>query len=59
MTLTPGLRLGPYEILAPIEAGGMGSVYLGRDVRLMRDVAVKVLPLGMTQDERAVERFLR
>lgn len=59
MTLPPGTRLGPYEILAPIEAGGMGSVYLGRDVRLMRDVAVKVLPLGMMQDERAVERFLR
>ena len=37
----------------------MGSVYLGRDVRLMRDVAVKVLPLGMMEDERAVERFLR
>src|SRR5512137_1437837 len=59
MSLPPGTRLGPYEILAPIEAGGMGSVYLGRDVRLMRDVAVKVLPLGMMQDERAVERFLR
>lgn len=59
MTLPPGTRLGPYEILAPIDAGGMGAVYLGRDVRLMRDVAVKVLPLGMMQDERAVERFLR
>jgi hypothetical protein len=59
MTLPPGTRLGPYEIVAPIEAGGMGSVYRGRDVRLMRDVAVKVLPLGMMQDERAVERFLR
>ena len=59
MSLPPGTRLGPYEILAPIDAGGMGSVYLGRDVRLMRDVAVKVLPLGMMQDDRAVERFLR
>ena len=59
MTLPPGIRLGPYQILAPIEAGGMGSVYRGRDVRLMRDVAVKVLPLGTMQDERAVERFLR
>ena len=59
MTLPPGTRLGPYEIVAPIEAGGMGSVYRGRDVRLMRDVAVKVLPLGMMKDERAVERFVR
>ncbi len=59
MTLPHGTRLGPYEILAPIDVGGMGSVYLGRDVRLMRDVAVKVLPLGMMQDDRAVERFLR
>jgi hypothetical protein len=59
MSLPPGTRLGPYEILAPIDAGGMGSVYLGRDLRLMRDVAVKVLPLGMMQDDRAVERFLR
>ena len=59
MSLPPGTRLGPYEILAPIDVGGMGSVYLGRDVRLMRDVAVKVLPLGMMQDDRAVERFLR
>ena len=59
MTLAPGTRLGPYAIVAPIEAGGMGSVYRGRDSRLMRDVAVKVLPLGMMQDERAVERFVR
>ena len=57
--LPPGTRLGPYEILAPIEAGGMGAVYRGRDGRLMREVAVKVLPAGMMQDERAVERFLR
>jgi hypothetical protein len=59
MSLPPGTRLGPYEILAPIDAGGMGSVYRGRDVRLMREVAVKVLPPGMMQDERAVQRFLR
>ncbi len=59
MSLRPGIRLGPYEILAPIDAGGMGSVYLGRDTRLMREVAVKVLPLGMMEDPRAVERFLR
>ena len=59
MSLPPGTRLGPYEIVAPIDAGGMGSVYQGRDVRLMRAVAVKVLPLGMMRDERAVERFVR
>jgi hypothetical protein len=59
MQLPPGTRLGPYEVLAPIEAGGMGSVYRGRDGRLLRDVAVKVLPVGMMRDERAVERFLR
>jgi serine/threonine protein kinase len=59
MSLPPGSRLGPYEILSPIDAGGMGSVYLGRDTRLMRDVAVKVLPVGMMEDPRAVERFLR
>ena len=59
MSLPAGTRLGPYEILSPIEAGGMGSVYRGRDARLMRDVAVKVLPPGLMQDERAVQRFLR
>ncbi len=59
MQLPPGTRLGPYEVLAPIEAGGMGSVYRGRDGRLLRDVAVKVLPAGLMRDERAVERFLR
>lgn len=59
MNLPNGTRLGPYEVVAPIEAGGMGSVYRGRDTRLMRDVAVKVLPPGRMQDERAVERFLR
>ena len=59
MNLPPGTRLGPYEILAPIEAGGMGSVHRGRDTRLMRDVAIKVLPQGMMKDERAVLRFLR
>lgn len=59
MQLPAGTRLGPYEVLAPIEAGGMGSVYRGRDGRLQRDVAVKVLPVGMMRDDRAVERFLR
>jgi len=42
MPLSPGTHLGPYEILAPIGAGGMGEVYRGRDPRLNRDVAIKV-----------------
>jgi eukaryotic-like serine/threonine-protein kinase len=44
MSLTAGTRLGPYEIVAPIAAGGMGEVHKARDTRLRRDVAVKVLP---------------
>ena len=44
MTLTAGDRLGPYEILAPIGAGGMGEVYRAKDTKLDREVAIKVLP---------------
>ena len=44
MSLAPGTHLGPYEIVAPIGAGGMGEVYRARDTRLNRDVAIKVLP---------------
>jgi serine/threonine protein kinase len=44
MRLSPGTRLGPYEILSPLGAGGMGEVYRAKDTRIERDVAVKVLP---------------
>jgi serine/threonine protein kinase len=50
MTLAPGARLGPYEILAPIGAGGMGEVYRARDARLGRTVAIKILPAGHRAD---------
>ena len=59
MTLAAGTRLGPYEILAPIGAGGMGEVYRGRDTRLDREVAVKVLPERLAEDASALSRFER
>ena len=52
MTLARGMRLGPYEILAPIGAGGMGEVYRARDTRLDRDVAIKVLPAEFSENAR-------
>ncbi len=57
MTLAAGSRLGPYEILAPLGAGGMGEVYRARDSRLQRDVAIKVLPAGLTSDSDRLRRF--
>ena len=57
MLLPPGTQLGPYEIVLPIEKGGMGSVYKARDTRLGRMVALKVLPPGSMKDERLVKRF--
>jgi eukaryotic-like serine/threonine-protein kinase len=57
--LTPGLRLGPYEIVAPLGAGGMGEVYRARDSRLERDVAIKVLPESLLADPQALARFER
>ena len=57
MSLAPGTRLGPYEILAPIGAGGMGEVYRGRDPRLGRDVAIKVLPPEFAADSQRRVRF--
>jgi serine/threonine protein kinase len=50
MSLGPGTRLGPYEIVPAIGAGGMGEVYRGRDSRLGRDVAIKILPSTLTSD---------
>ena len=57
--LTPGTRLGPYEILAPIGAGGMGEVYRARDTRLGRDVAVKIVPPAVAANADALGRFER
>ncbi len=57
MSLTAGTRLGPYEILAPLGAGGMGEVYRARDTRLEREVAVKVLPEALAGSPEALARF--
>jgi TolB-like protein/Tfp pilus assembly protein PilF len=57
--MQPGTRLGPYEILAPIGAGGMGEVYRARDTRLGRDVAIKVLPAEFAKDPERLRRFER
>jgi serine/threonine protein kinase/tetratricopeptide (TPR) repeat protein len=59
MSLPAATRLGPYEILAPIGAGGMGEVYSARDTRLDRDVAIKVLPEHLAQSPLALARFER
>ena len=59
MALAPSIRLGPYEIVAPIGAGGMGEVYRARDPRLDRDVAIKILPGHLAQNPRALARFER
>ena len=59
MHLTPGTKLGSYEIVAPIGAGGMGEVYRARDTKLKRDVAVKVLPASVAMDAERLGRFQR
>ena len=59
MALMSGARLGPYEILSPLGAGGMGEVYRARDTKLDRDVAVKVLPGSFATDPERLARFER
>ncbi len=59
MSLTPGSKLGIYEIVAPLGAGGMGEVYRARDTRLGRDVAIKALPPQFAQDPERLARFER
>jgi Tol biopolymer transport system component/tRNA A-37 threonylcarbamoyl transferase component Bud32 len=59
MNLTPGTRLGPYEIVSPLGAGGMGEVYRAKDTRLGREVAVKVLPQHLSSNTEVRARFER
>ena len=57
MALAAGTKLGPYEVIAPLGAGGMGEVYRARDMRLGRDVAIKVLPSSYSDDKERLHRF--
>ena len=57
MSLTPGTKLGSYEILSPLGAGGMGEVYRARDAKLGREVAIKVLPEDVASDRDRLRRF--
>jgi len=59
MRLVPGTRLGPFEVIAPLGAGGMGEVYRARDTRLGRDIALKVLPEDLAQSPDRLARFER
>jgi serine/threonine-protein kinase len=59
MRLSLGAQVGPYEIVAPLGAGGMGEVYRARDSRLGRDIAIKVLPERLARDGQALARFMR
>src|SRR6516225_713672 len=59
MALAPSTRLGPYEIIAPLGAGGMGEVYGARDTRLERTVAIKILPSQFSSDPVRKQRFER
>ena len=57
MSLDPGSKLGPFEIVAPLAAGGMGDVYRARDTRLDRTVAIKLLPAAVSGDSERLRRF--
>ena len=59
MPLVPGTKLGPYEIDAPLGAGGMGEVYRAKDTRLNRSVAIKILPAQFSADPVHKQRFER
>jgi serine/threonine protein kinase len=59
MSIQSGTRLGPYEILSPLGAGGMGEVWRAKDTRLERDVAIKVLPIGFATNDLFRQRFER
>src|SRR5271157_6236006 len=59
MPLAPGMKLGPYTIVSPLGAGGMGEVYRAKDTRLGRDVAIKVLPENVSLDDDRRQRFER
>src|SRR2546423_7152015 len=59
MTMSPATRLGPYEIISALGAGGMGEVYRARDTKLQRDVALKLLPTHPEPDPVAFDRFQR
>ena len=59
MALVKGTRLGPYEILSPLGAGGMGEVYRAKDTTLGREVAIKVLPADVASSPERLQRFER